>query len=202
MPLRDQEKLQAFSEKVLGEANSAASAMAAEANEQKKEAIAAGKAKISAHIKAKYALRLKKALDDNSFALSTATLEKNKEYLALRDELTEQVLAQTKRRVIEFAQSDAYADYLKTLCQKVGARMQEPFTLCLAPQDEPYEALAAAAAGPLCKEVRKSEDILIGGAKFYAQTGGVVVNETLDENLNHCREELMVLMGKYLRVDE
>lgn len=55
---------------------------------------------------------------------------------------------------------------------------------------------------PLCKEVRKSEDILIGGAKFYAQTGGVVVNETLDENLNHCREELMVLMGKYLRVDE
>ena len=88
MPLRDQEKLQAFSEKVLGEANSTASAMAAEANEQKKEAIAAGKAKISAHIKAKYALRLKKALDDNSFALSTATLEKNKEYLALRDELT------------------------------------------------------------------------------------------------------------------
>lgn len=100
---------------------------------RKKRLSLLGKAKISAHIKAKYALRLKKALDDNSFALSTATLEKNKEYLALRDELTEQVLAQTKRRVIDFAQSDAYADYLKTLCQKVGARMQSLYSLFSAP---------------------------------------------------------------------
>ena len=60
MPLQEQEKLQTFSEKVIGEASRKAAAIASEVNSHKSESITAGKAKIAARVKAKYALKLKK----------------------------------------------------------------------------------------------------------------------------------------------
>ena len=61
---------------------------------------------------------------------------------------------------------------------------------------------AKEAAGPLCSEVTEDESIRLGGAKFRSCSGGMVINETLEENLAHCIDELMLLMGKYLRVDD
>ncbi|MCI8590243.1 MAG: hypothetical protein HFE77_05980 [Clostridiales bacterium] len=199
MPLQEQEKLQAFSEKVIGEANKEASAMAEETYQHKKESVAAGKAKIAARVKAKYALKLKKILDEHSFALSTATLEKNKEYLAKRDEITERVLQGVRHKVELFVQSEQYLPYLEGLCRQVGEIVKERFIVSLSAQDMKYKEKVKTAAGALCADVVQDDEAFMGGARFYAESGGIVINETLDENLEHCRDDLMVLMGKYLR---
>ena len=202
MPLQEQEKLQAFSEKVIGEASREAAAIASEVNSHKNESITAGKAKIAARVKAKYALKLKKILDEHSFALSTATLEKNKEYLAKRDEITEKVLHDVRGKVTQFVQSEQYLPYLEDLCRQVGVIMKERFVISLSAQDMKHKEQVKAAAGSLCADVVQDGETFMGGARFYAESGGIVINETLDENLEHCREDLMVLMGKYLKAND
>ena len=78
MPLRDNEKLQAFSETVLGEANDRAARTAREAYDKKLTELEREKRIAKAALEAKYRTELKDVHERAAAELSRLTLEKRK----------------------------------------------------------------------------------------------------------------------------
>ena len=200
--MNDIEKLAAMRAKVIGKANDEAAAYAKDAYERKEEALALRRRQADVRIKAAYTSRRNDAERERSAARSRAALERSKTYLALRDEITDKVLEKTGTLVRQFADSDAYDDYMCTLCARVSGVFDEPFTLLIKESDMRLRDALRASAGDKCLDVIPDGSVEVGGAKFRAASGSVTVNETLEENLEHSRADLMLLMGKYLRTED
>ncbi len=202
MPLSDKEKLRAFSEKVIGDANEQAARLATEAYEQK-EAITAGRrTEIEASVRAKYTAEYQNRSRTIAAEASRAALARSKEYLALRDEITDKVLARTAQMVADFAEGEDYAQYLCDCAASLAKHMNGPFTLVLRQADLPLADRVVQAAGSGCTGVQTDPGIHCGGALLRADSGAVVVNGTLDQALEGAKDALMLLMGKYLKAEE
>lgn len=202
MSLNDNEKLRAFETKVIGEANEHAARIATEAYEQKESAIRARKTEIETRVRTQCRTAYETERERITADASRAALAQAKQYLCLRDEITDRVLSDTADMVARFPESEEYGDYLTALCTRVSDRIPCPFTIALNARDHARFAQACkAAAGEKCTEVVADDSIGCGGALFRAANGAMVVNQTLDENLTHAREELVRLMGNDLKVD-
>ena len=202
MPLRDNEKLQAFSETVLGEANDRAARTAREAYDKKLTELEREKRIAKAALEAKYRTELKDVHERAAAELSRLTLEKRKEYLSVRDDVTEKTVSRTKEMLVAFTREERYADFMYSKAKAAASDLGTHFTIYLKEQDLPLAEGLKKAAGDLCDGVFADEGIEIGGLLARSATGGMVIYDTLDEGLAESRKELMLLMAKYVRVDE
>lgn len=202
MPLRDSEKIQAFSEKVLGEANDRAAGVAREAYDKKQAELAREEARVKSALEAKYRTELKNIRESAAAELSRLTLEKRKEYLTVRDGITEKTINRTREKLAEFTHEERYSDYMCGRAKKAASALGTRFTIYVKEDDMPLADSLKEAAGGLCDGVCADGGIEIGGLIVRSATGGMVIDNTLDEGLAESRKELMLLMAKYVRVDE
>ncbi len=202
MPLRDSEKIQAFSEKVIGEANDRAAKIASEAYDKKLAELAREEARVKAALEAKYRTELKNIRESAAAELSRLTLDKRKEYLTVRDGVTEKTISRTREKLVVFTHDERYSDYMCSRAKKAASALGTHFTVYLKKEDMPLADNLTEAAGDLCDGVCADDSIEIGGLIARSATGGMVIDSTLDEGLAESRKELMLLMAKYVRVEE
>lgn len=202
MPLIDSEKIQAFSEKVIGEANDRAARIASEAYDKKQAELAREEERVKSALEAKYRTELKNIRESAAAELSRLTLEKRKEYLTVRDGVTEKTISRTREKLVAFTHDERYPDYMCSRAKKAASALCTRFTVYVKEEDMPLADILKEAAGDLCDGVCADGGIEIGGLIARSETGGMVIDNTLDEGLAESRKELMLLMAKYVRVEE
>ena len=201
MPLRDREKLQQFTNKVIKEANEKASEIAENAYNRKQAELARECARVKNELELKYQTKIKDARASAAAELSRVTLEKRKEYLALREEITEKTVSRLKEKLSEYTKSDEYKDHLIKTAAKAASLLDGEFTVSIREADMSVADEIRAAAGKMCVSVEADNDITVGGLLARSSAGGVIINETLDEKLSESRKALMLYMAKYVRTE-
>ena len=200
--MNDREKLDAFARKVIGKASERAAERTSEAHEQKSAALETRKKDIDARIKAKYEQLYENDEREISVRRSREALERNKKYLSLRDTLTDEVLSRTEGMVRDFAAGEDYPGYLCALARSAAELFGGEYTAYVKGEDMRFADMIKESAGKMCLSVECDESIRIGGAKFRAVSGELLINGTLEESIARSRENLALMMGKYLRTDE
>lgn len=202
MPLIDQEKLQAFTDTVINEANDKASEIAAGAYERKQAVLEREKSVIKAELEAKYQIKIKDAQAAAAAELSRTTLDQRKEYLKVRDEIAEKTVSRARELLCEYTASEGYAEYLIKAAKSAAYSLSGRFTVYVREADLRFADAIKAAAGEKCTGVETDGTITVGGLTARSDAGGVIINETLDERLSESRNELMLYIAKYVRTDE
>ncbi len=202
MPLIDQEKLQAFTDTVINEANDKASEIAAGAYERKQAVLEREKSVIKAELEAKYQIKIKDAQAAAAAELSRTTLDWRKEYLKVRDGIAEKTVARARELLCEYTAGDGYAEYLIRAAKSAASSLSDRFTVYVREADLRFADAIKSAAGEKCTGVEVDGAIAVGGLTARSDAGGVIINETLDEKLSESRNELMLYIAKYVRTDE
>lgn len=201
MPLRDSEKLQQFTDKVIKEANDKASEIAENAYNRKQAELERACAEVKGELELKYKAKIKEARAAAAAELSRVTLDKRKEYLALRDGITENTVERVKEKLSEYTKGEEYKNSLIMTAARAASLLDGEFTVSLREEDMPYADEIRKAAGKMCVSVEADAEIALGGLLARGAAGGVIVNETLDEKLSERRAALMLYMAKYVRTE-
>ena len=109
------------------------------------------------------------------------------ELLLHREELTGKVFDAVSKRLLAFAATSQYRDFLlETASSLCGLFPQEGSVLLVAPRDLPFADDLAKAFGKGCR-VEASDAIRLGGLQCQNQEAGLFADETLDSKLEDQR---------------
>lgn len=120
----------------------------------------------------------------NSRRISLADLERRKNLLLLRKQITEKVFAEASERIAAFVAGPEYADFVCGLLRRAAREMPEGKTvLFVRKEDRRHDGTFLEAYGrpAVCETDGR---IRLGGVIVYNRDKGIVCNHTLDLRLN------------------
>lgn len=210
MSVRDEEKLMRFVNEALGEAEEIAARIDSEVSAEEKKCLDEGEKKILTEVYERIQSEMKKIRRENSQTLSREIMEKRRELLLYREEIMKNVLDRARVKLIDFAASPEYRDWLVKLCVGVLRKQSASFTIFLSPNDLQYKYSILEALDDLLDEkletgttyaapvysVTPDKNIKIGGARFYSAAHGISIDATLDDGLNAEKSHFNTLLGQ------
>ena len=210
MSVRDEEKLMRFVNEALGEAEEIAARIDSEVSAEEKKSLDEGEKKILTEVYERIQSEMKKIRRENSQTLSREIMEKRRELLLYREEIMKNVLDRARVKLIDFAASPEYRDWLVKLCVGVLRKQSASFTRFLSPNDLQYKYPILEALDDLLDEkletgttyaapvysVTPDKNIKIGGARFYSAAHGISIDATLDDGLNAEKSHFNTLLGQ------
>lgn len=207
MALKENEKLQRFADEVFSQADVERNQILKETQEQHEKLLEEGTRKIREEAKAYLAGEIKELRRKNSQQLSKHTMQLRKDLLLYRENLIQNISEKVTERICAFTQSSEYKDYLIKLCINVLRSQEADFVLYLSENDMKYKADILGAVSNNSDLVGRVTDILpeknikLGGIRFWSVSKGILINETIDENLEHQREYFIKLIGPVSKVE-
>lgn len=119
----------------------------------------------------------------NSRRISLADLERRKNLLLLRKQITEKVFAEVSERIAGFTAGSEYVDFVCGLLKQTAREMPEGKTVLFVKKEDRKHAGAFLEAYGKPAVCEADERILLGGVIVYNRDKGVVCNHTLDLRL-------------------
>lgn len=206
MAITDDQKLDNFDAETMGEAEEIKKSILSQTEEEKKAKLRDGEDEIIRELQIETQNQTESLRKENDLKVSRHMIKLRQEYLKLRDEILTKVNGEVKKKIIEFTSGGGYTDYLYELTVRAvsvtGAecdvyygtadflRAEEVKTRLI--NEKPFDYA----------ELNFIEDktIKFGGFKFHERKRGILLNETLDVNLERSHETLNVIMGPYFRI--
>lgn len=126
----------------------------------------------------KYIIETRKRLETKTVkTIAKAELDGKKSILAKREELTEKIFDNVVIKLSEFRKTDEYLRHLINVVREQNPEIG--VKICLMPSDMGFADKIKEASGTLC-EFTEDKTIRIGGIIFYYESGGYVIDKTLD----------------------
>ena len=105
-----------------------------------------------------------------------------------RREIEEDVFARAKKKLVEYTNTDKYADSLEKSVRSISKRLDaDDVVIYIRQKDMKYKDRLTCAFGRKCR-VEPSDDIRIGGVSALSRSMGLLADETLDTKLDEQRE--------------
>lgn len=133
-------------------------------------------------------IELAEIMSNASIEISQANVERTKQLIAKRDELTSQVFASARAGLVAFIASGEYVDFMKTKAVNMQKFAQESEVVFYVREaDLKLEKEIKKAFGKQCR-VEVSNKIKLGGFIFENVANKTIADETLDTALFDQRE--------------
>lgn len=115
----------------------------------------------------------------NNAGFSELEAQETKKLLDRRTEITNEVFAKAKARLVEFAAGENYLDFLKRSIENIKSAIGSDAVIILKPDDKKYEAELS----ELCREIKYDPAIEIGGCRAENIQEHVTADDTLEARL-------------------
>lgn len=181
----DNEKLQRFMEAVNSEIDLKVEKLLDEAEEEKRNIIAAAEERSQSTAEQHISAVTKKTGSKYVMEISRAELDMKKNVLRHREELSDRVFDAVKERIAEYRKTSAYFDGLvKTL---VLINAGDGAEVRLSPDDMKYAADLKKAVKAQNVTFVQDDGIKLGGLAVYSAEKGTIVDKTYDLSLEEQR---------------
>lgn len=140
-----------------------------------------GKARDRAHedVKSFKKSEIDRLNEANNAGFSELEAQETKKLLDRRTEITNEVFAKAKAKLVEFAAGEQYLNFLKKSIAEIKTALGDDAVIILKPDDKKYEAELSA----LCKEIKYDTAIEIGGCKAENLSRHITADDTLETRL-------------------
>ncbi len=200
MALKENEKLQRFADDVLRQANAERDEILGETQQQYEQLLKEGAEQIRKEADRLIETETKELRRKSNLQLSQQTMQERKELLLYRESLIQSLLDNVTERITAFTTSDEYRDYLIRLCMLVLSERDAVFTLYLSQRDMKYKddllnAVKERKPAGKISDILPERSIRLGGIRFWSEGSGMLINETIDENLARKQKDFVRLIG-------
>lgn len=178
-----EERFKLIEQSIMREAQERASALDAQKDNYRKNALAKAEDQI---LKEMYGKIQDEITDIKGSA--TRTVAKQEQHsrqslLLRREEITRAVFVAVKARLVAYAKTEEYAEFMMALCKDMAGRYPLENSVVLLRRDDYHmSAEMDKIFGGKCR-IMADEAIQIGGIKLMNQSVGIFVDETLDGRL-------------------
>jgi V/A-type H+-transporting ATPase subunit E len=177
-------KLEKFTSAVLKDANEQRSGVLQEIEAYRKTALQKAEEEILHESYIMIQNEIAAIKNKHSREISLEELNRRRNLLKLREEITASVFEDAKKRILEFTKTPAYLDYMCDIVKKSALEIPEGETSIIVKQDDLPLADALLSAYGKPAKVSVGTDISVGGVIIFNHDKGVVIDKTLDIKLN------------------
>lgn len=117
--------------------------------------------------------------EETNAGFSEFEARETKSLLDRRAQITDEVFSKAKQRLIEFAQSEEYFEFLLKSIDKIKQTLGETSVIYLKPDDSKYEAELL----KHCAEIKYTPEIEIGGCRAENTANQLFADDTLEARL-------------------
>ncbi len=115
--------------------------------------------------------------------------------LVKRDEITDKVFVQVKKRLLTYTKTDLYENYMLDLAEKMAFKYpQENLVVLLKKSDYHMAAKLHEIFGENCR-IMVDSDMQIGGLRLMNQSSGLFVDESYDNKLEELKPWFYINSG-------
>lgn len=129
--------------------------------------------------------------EENNAGFSELEAQETKKLLDRRTQITDEVFGKAEKKLAEFTESEAYADFLKRSIAEIKIQLGENTTIILRPEDKKYEAELS----ELCAEIKYDSSIRLGGCRAENPEAGLLADDTFEARLIEERQRFYKTSG-------
>jgi V/A-type H+-transporting ATPase subunit E len=122
--------------------------------------------------------------NQNSKSVSVKSMENRRNLIKKRDEITDRIFDEVKKRLIDYTKSPEYVSYL-TKAAESSSKFDDA-VIMLKKEDMGYGDIIIKTLGKQIP-IQENKRISIGGIMIKSQKSGIIIDETLDERLKNQR---------------
>ena len=178
-----EERFQMIQQSVMEQASAEAQKLLDQAKEYKDNAMKKAEDEVLQELYGKIQDEVAEIRTSSTQNVSKKETQERQNLLLRREEITQAVFSQVKRRLLDFTKTPAYTDLMVELSKELGARCPMEGTVVMLRRDDYH--LASRLGDYFGKNCRilADESIRIGGLKVMNQSSGIFMDETLDSRL-------------------